>query len=84
MKQRAKTTSELGLLDDDQLTAVDYGLDVPQPALLVSVTEVMPQGGFLIGCSEVRHGPCFDAPQVNHGTIVPANAHGLLRSDITE
>lgn len=76
--------SQLGLLDDDQLTAVGYGLDVPQTALLVSVTEVVPQGGVLIECSEVRHGLCFDALQVNHRTIVPASDRGLLRSDIQE
>ncbi|MDX3099110.1 hypothetical protein PV417_32205, partial [Streptomyces sp. ME19-03-3] len=61
----------------------DHGLDVPQAALLISVAEVVPQGGVLIECSEVRHGLCFDAFPVNHWIIVPASAR-LLRSDIHE
>jgi hypothetical protein len=40
------------------------------------VTEVVPLGGGFIECSEVRHGLCFDALQVNHGTIVSASALG--------
>ncbi|MEW2449572.1 hypothetical protein AB0896_18725 [Streptomyces parvulus] len=64
------------MLDDDQLTAVRYGLDVPQAALLIGVAEVVPLGGGFIECSEVRHGLCFDALQVNHGTIVSASACG--------
>lgn len=38
--------SELDLLDDDQLATVGYGLDVPEAAFLVSVAEVVPQGGY--------------------------------------
>lgn len=40
--------SQLGLLDDGQLTVVGYGFDVPQTPLLVRVTEVVPQSGVLI------------------------------------
>lgn len=60
------------MLDDDQLSAIGHGLDVPEAALLVSVAEVVPRGGALIECSVVRHDLCCDALQVNHDTIVPA------------
>lgn len=68
---------QLGLLDDGQLAAVGRGLDVLQATLLVGVAEAVSQGGFLIDCSEVRHGLCLDALQVNRGLIVRASE--LLR-----
>lgn len=72
------------MLDGDQLAAVGYGLEVPRGALLISAAEVVPQSGVLIKCSEVRHGLCFDALQVNHRAIVSASERRLLRCDIYE
>ncbi|WP_328312073.1 hypothetical protein OG432_18615 [Streptomyces sp. NBC_00442] len=68
--------SQLGLLDDDQLAVVGYGLDVSQAALLVSGAEVVPLGAGIVECSAVRHGLCFNAFRVNYGNIVSAGARG--------
>jgi hypothetical protein len=67
---------QLCLLDGDQLVAVGYGFDVPETAVLVSMAEVVPQGGALVECSVVRHDLCRDALQVGHEAIVPASACG--------
>lgn len=52
-------------------------------SLVVSVAEVTPQGGALVECSEIGHALCFDALQVNHRAIVPANEHGCANPTST-
>lgn len=75
--------SELGLLDDDQLTAVRHGFEVPQAAFFVGMAEVASQSGMLIERSVVRHGLCLDAREINHTGIVPAGVLQLYSFDIT-
>jgi hypothetical protein len=67
---------QLCLLDGDQLAALGYGFDVPEAVFLISMAEVVPQGGALVECSVVRHDLCRDALQVSHEAIVPASAYG--------
>lgn len=46
---------QLHLLDDNQLAAIRYGLEVPEAVFLVSMAKVVSQGGALVERSVVRH-----------------------------